>query len=160
MLFISLSLSVPYGSCVSAGYAHVDVPRRVEHDDAALAEHREVEVAQVAVDPLLGLDLLLLQVQPVGAELLLLVLLVDLVVDVLAVVHVPAGVQVRAVAERVVGVRHDDLLEVDVFAHLAQRPVHLALVFRAVLAEVDVLVVLLLELPSAQATASMMSLVV
>lgn len=127
----------------------MDVPGGVQHDHAALAENREVEVAQVAVDPLLRLDLLVLQVQPVRAELFFLVLLVDLVVDVLAVVHVSAGVQVRAVAERVVGVRHDDLLEVDVFADLAQRPVHLALVLRAVLAEVDVLVVFLLELRQA-----------
>ena len=124
----------------------MDVPRRVQHDHVALAEHREVEVAQVAVDPLLGLDRLVLEVQPVCAELFFLVLLVDLVVDVLAVVHVSAGVQVRAVAQRVVGVRHDDLLEVDVSADLAQRPVHLALVFRPVLAEVDVFVVFLFEL--------------
>jgi hypothetical protein len=67
MLFISLSLRVPYGSCVRRAYAHVDVPGRVEHDDVALAEHGEVEVAQVAVDPLLGLDLLVLQVQAVAA---------------------------------------------------------------------------------------------
>lgn len=138
----------------------MDVPRRVEHDHVALAEYCEVEVAQVAVDPLLGLDLLLLQVQSVRAELFFFVLFVDLVVDVLAVVHVSAGVQVRAVAQRVVCVRHDDLLEVDVFAHLAEWPVHLALVFGAVLAEVDVLVVFLLELPSRTTTASMMSLVV
>ena len=100
---------------VIRAYVHVDVPWRIEHDGVALADDCEVELAQVAVDPLFRsvLDLVDKDIAHPGVFLFV---VIDLVVDVLAVLHVATSVQVRAVAQRLVRVRIDDLLEVHVLA--------------------------------------------
>jgi hypothetical protein len=112
----------------------VDVPGRVGHDDIELAEDLEIEVSEVAVDPLglghaFAVDLLLL-----GSFKLL--VLFD-VVDEFAV-GVVAGVEVRAVPEGLVRVLVDDGSEVLLVAMgVALRL--LALVPRAVVAVLQIL---------------------
>lgn len=129
-------------------YVHVDVPRGVEHDGRAVAEHGEIEFSEVAVDPLFR-SVLHLVGEPLEQPRSFFFFVVDLVVDVLAVLHVPARVQVRAVAQVLVRVRVYQPLEVHVCARaedaLLPLPFH-AVVFRPELAELLVLVRLHFEL--------------
>lgn len=77
----------------AVGQIHVDVPGRVGHDYLELAQHREVECAHVAVDPLALGNYCLEHLVVPGVQLLLLLNIVDMLA-----VGVVAGIQVGAVA--------------------------------------------------------------
>jgi hypothetical protein len=118
----------------AVGQRHVDVPGRVGHYHVELPQDLEVEVAQVAVDPLGVRHAFAVDGAFLGSFELL--VLLD-VVDEFAV-GVVAGVEVRAVAEGLVGVLVYDGAEVLLVA--VRVPLRLlALVPRAVVAVLQVL---------------------
>mmetsp|Transcript_73326 Transcript_73326/g.218871 ORF Transcript_73326/g.218871 Transcript_73326/m.218871 type:complete len:422 (-) Transcript_73326:1081-2346(-) len=112
------------------GQLHVDVPRRVGHDDADEAvEYGQREDPQITLDPLRwkfhALHRELVDALRVGAAVVdstlvqvlgLLHRQVESIVDILALVDVPAGVQIGAVSQGLVGPGLYDLLEVDLGA--------------------------------------------
>ena len=114
----------------------------------AFTQNAEIELSQITVDPLLRPLLDFISKSVLMARLSL-VVVVDAVVDVLAVVHVATRVQVRAVAEALVRVGIHDLLEVHIRALQGKVPFFLpahTVFFGPVFAEFPVLVVFLLEL--------------
>ena len=126
----------------------MDVPWRIEHDYIAFVQDGEIELTKVAVDPLFRSVLDFIDQDFAHSGVLLLVV-IDLVVDVLAVLHVTTRVQIRTVAQRFVRMRIDDLLEVHILARWGIWPhsqVRLAGFLRATLAKLAVKVVVLLEL--------------
>lgn len=146
--FISLSLRVPYGSWFSLNYVHVDVPWRVQHDYFAFSKSGELKFSKVTIDPLLWPLLHIFPQLFFYRFVDLFILFVDLVVNILAILHVSAGIQIRAIPETLVCVGIDDLLEVNI---LAKRQVlfssfNMANFSWSILAKFSFLVVLQFEL--------------
>merc|ERR1719319_917069 len=131
----------------AVGELHVDVPGRVRHQHRELAQHWELQVPEVALHPLRRHQLgalwapqeaggaLLPPAALRGTQLQGHVRLVHLVVDVLAGVHVEAGVEEGAIAQGLVRVLLQDLHEVQLVAGRGGAVHPAALALGGVLAE-------------------------